>query len=75
MDVESVSTEQRSDLARSRALTRPGSLAALAAAVPRSLWCDRASEALHKAPHDFVGRYGPELLHEFELQVQCVYAT
>ena len=64
-------TEQRDDDARSRALTRPGSLAASAASVLCSLWCDRALEAFHKAVSDFVGFPWLQLLQEFGLKVQC----
>ena len=68
-------TEQRNDHARVRALTRPGSLAALAKPVPCIAWCARALEALQKAANDFVGRCEPALLREFGLKVQCTYAT
>ena len=54
MDVEPVFTKQNNDNARRRPLTRPGSLAALAAAVPCSLWCARAVEAFQKAARDFL---------------------
>ena len=65
-------TEQRDDDARSRALTRPGSLAASAAAVLCSLWCGRALAAFHKAARDFVGFPWLQLLQEFGLKVHCV---
>ena len=65
-------TQQRDDDARSRALTRPGSLAASAASVLCSLWCGRALEAFHKAANDFVGFPWLQLLHTFGLKVQCV---
>ena len=74
MDVEPVLAEQENKDARRRGVTRPESLTGLAA-VACTLWCDRALEALQKAANDFVGRYGPELLHEFGLQVQCTCAT
>ena len=73
LDVELVFTKQNHDNARRRPLTRPGSLAALAAAVPCSLWCGRALEAFHKAARDFVDVHAPQLLQEFGLKVQCVY--
>ena len=74
-DLEPVLTEQENKDARRRGFTRHESLTGLAAVAPCTLWFDRASEALQKAAGDFVGRYGPELLHEFGLQVQCTCAT
>ena len=72
-DVLLAVTEQRSDHACCHPLVRPGSLAALAAAMPCSLWYGRALEALHKAANDFVEVHNQKLLQEFGLKLQCVY--
>ena len=73
-DVEPVVTEQRNSDARSRGVSLPQNLSAVAPVAPCTLWCDRALAGLNDAAKNFVERYGPELLLEFGLQVHCTYA-
>ena len=75
VDLKPVITEQQNQDARLRDLTRPERYLALAPGAPCTVWCARALAGLKQCACDFVARYGPELLLEFGLQVQCTYAT
>ena len=75
VDLKPVIREQQNQDARLRDLTRPERYLALAPGAPCTVWCARALAGLKQCACDFVARYGPELLLEFGLQVQCTYAT
>ena len=74
-DLKPVITEQENKATRLSALTLPESDVAVAPGAPCTVWCARALAALNQCACDFVACYGPELLLEFGLQVQCTYAT
>ena len=73
-DFERVFTAQRNKHARLCSIALPQSISAAAAVAPCTLWCDPALAGLNDAAKSFVDRYGPELLLEFGLKVQCTYA-
>ena len=74
-DLEPVITEQRNNDAWLRGVFLPQSLGVVAPVAPCTLWCDRALAGLNDAAKNFVDRYGPELLLECGMQVQCTYTV